>query len=71
MSFLSVPVALVLWRGDEEFPPDGTILFDRTVSKLLSAEDIAWIAGMVVYPLVGKVKNPVLSHGASSIEKAI
>src|SRR4030042_4659747 len=64
-----VPVALVLWRGDEEFPPDGTILFDRTVSKLLSAEDIAWIAGMVVYPLVGKVKKPVLSHGASSIEK--
>jgi hypothetical protein len=66
-----VSVALVLWRGDEEFPPDGTILFDRTISKLLSAEDIAWLAGMVVYSLVGKVKNFVLSHGASSIEKAI
>jgi hypothetical protein len=66
-----VPVALVLWRGDEEFPPDGTILFDRTISKLLSAEDIAWLAGMVVYPLVGKVKTPVLLHGVSSIEKAI
>jgi Domain of unknown function (DUF3786) len=66
-----VPVALVLWRGDEEFPPEGNILFDRTISKLLSAEDIAWLAGMVVYPLVGKVKNPVLPQGASSIEKAI
>lgn len=66
-----VPVALVLWRGDEEFPPDGNILFDRTISMLLSAEDIAWLAGMVVYPLVGKVKNPVPPHGAPSIEKAI
>jgi hypothetical protein len=51
-----VPVALVLWKGDEEFPPDGNILFDRTICKLLSAEDIAWLAGMVVYPLAGKVK---------------
>jgi hypothetical protein len=51
-----VPVALVLWKGDEEFPPDGNILFDRTICRLLSAEDIAWLAGMVVYPLVGKGK---------------
>jgi hypothetical protein len=51
-----VPVALVIWRGDEDFPPDGNILFDRTVSRFLSAEDIAWLAGMIVYPLVGMVK---------------
>ncbi len=48
-----VPVALILWRGDEEFTPEGTILFDRTVSRVLSAEDIAWLAGMIVYPLLG------------------
>jgi hypothetical protein len=48
-----IPVALIIWRGDEEFPPDGNILFDRTVSGYLSAEDIAWLAGMIVYPLVG------------------
>jgi hypothetical protein len=52
-----IPVALIMWRGDEEFPPDGNILFDRTVSGFLSAEDIAWLAGMIVYPLVGMVKN--------------
>ena len=52
-----VPVALVLWKGDEEFPPDGNILFDRSICRLLSAEDIAWLAGMVVYPLAGKVKG--------------
>jgi len=52
-----VPVALVLWKGDEEFPSDGNILFDRTIRRLLSAEDIAWLAGMVVYPLVGKANG--------------
>ena len=49
----TVPVALILWKGDEEFPPEGTILFDRNISGILSAEDIAWLAGMVVYPLLG------------------
>ena len=52
-----VPVALILWRGDEEFPPDGNILFDRSVAGILSAEDIAWLAGMVVYPLIGMAKK--------------
>jgi len=48
-----IPVALILWKGDDEFPPEGTILFDRTVSRVLSAEDIAWLAGMIIYPLLG------------------
>jgi Domain of unknown function (DUF3786) len=48
-----IPVALILWRGDDEFSPEGTILFDRTVSQVLSAEDIAWLAGMIIYPLLG------------------
>ena len=48
-----VPVALILWRGDDEFPPEGTILFDKSVPKVLSAEDIAWLAGMLIYPLLG------------------
>ncbi|MCJ7594235.1 MAG: DUF3786 domain-containing protein [Desulfobacterales bacterium] len=52
-----VPVALILWRGDDEFPPDGNILFDRSVAGVLSAEDIAWLAGMVVYPLIGMAKK--------------
>ena len=48
-----IPVALILWEGDDEFTPEGTILFDRTVSQILSAEDIAWLAGMIIYPLLG------------------
>jgi Domain of unknown function (DUF3786) len=46
-------VALILWKGDEEFPPEGNVLFDQNISRILSAEDIAWLAGMIVYPLIG------------------
>ena len=48
-----IPVALLIWRADDEFPPEASILFDRSIQEILSAEDIAWLAGMVVYPLVG------------------
>lgn len=52
-----VRLALIIWRGDDEFPPDGNILFDRNILKLLSAEDMAWLSGMVVYPLMGMARN--------------
>ncbi|MBW1854297.1 MAG: DUF3786 domain-containing protein [Deltaproteobacteria bacterium] len=48
-----VPIALILWEGDEDFPPEGNILFDKNISVILSAEDISLLAGMVVYPLMG------------------
>ena len=51
-----VPVALIIWRGDDEFPPEGNLLFDQNIISIFSAEDIAWLAGMVVYPLIGMAK---------------
>ncbi len=51
-AFPKVPVALILWKGDDEFPPDGNILFDRSVQEIFSAEDVAWLAGMIIYPLM-------------------
>jgi len=52
-----IPVVLLMWKGDEEFPPEGNILFDKGIYKILSAEDIAWLSAMVVYPLIGKAKE--------------
>ena len=54
-AFPYVPVALILWNGDDDFPPEGNILFDGSVVDLLSAEDAAWLAGMAVYPLIGRI----------------
>ena len=52
-----VSLLLILWKGDDEFPPEGNILFDRNIIDLISAEDIAWLCGMVVYPLMGMAKG--------------
>jgi hypothetical protein len=51
------PLALILWKGDEEFPPEGNLLFDQNISRIFSAEDVAWLAGMAVYPLIGMCKS--------------
>jgi hypothetical protein len=56
-AFPYVPVAFILWKGDDEFPPDGNILFDESVARVLSAEDTAWLAGMAVYPLIGQASS--------------
>jgi hypothetical protein len=48
---------LIIWKGDDEFPPEGNILFDRNILQILSAEDIAWLSGMVVYPLIGMTRG--------------
>lgn len=52
-----LPVLLILWQGDDEFPPEGNILFDRSIIGALSAEDIAWLCGMIIYPLVGMARQ--------------
>jgi hypothetical protein len=52
LAFPLVPVTHVLWRGDEEFPPEANILFDATISQHLSTEDIAALAGASVYRLM-------------------
>ena len=50
--FPFVPLQLILWEGDDEFEPEGNILFDASVGQMLSPEDAAWLAGMVVYRLI-------------------
>ncbi len=50
--FPRVRMRLVLWQGDEEFPPEANILFNGSISEIFSPEDIAWLAGMLVYRLI-------------------
>lgn len=38
--FPRVPLSVVLWKGDAEFPPKQSILFDETISDFLPAECI-------------------------------
>ncbi|MBW1776004.1 MAG: DUF3786 domain-containing protein [Deltaproteobacteria bacterium] len=50
--FPKVPMRLILWAGDDEFGPEANIVFDRNIGSILSPEDVAWMAGMVVYRLI-------------------
>lgn len=38
--FPKVPLAYVLWKGDEEFPPQITVMFDSTIEKHFSLDGI-------------------------------
>ncbi len=37
--FPRVPIVFFIWKGDEEFQPDGGVLFDETIRRHLSTED--------------------------------
>jgi hypothetical protein len=56
-AFSKVPVTIVLWRGDKEFPPDGNILFDSTISDYLPTEDVTIICEIIAWRLVRDLKT--------------
>jgi hypothetical protein len=50
-AFPRVPVTFVLWRGDKEFAPDGSILFDSTIPDYLPIEDITILCEVIAWRL--------------------
>jgi len=56
-AFPMVPITFVLWQGDVEFPPEGNILFDSTISSYLPAEDIIVACETVSHKLVKLLKT--------------
>ncbi len=63
-AFPRVSVALLIYAGDDEFPPEGNLLFDPNVRHYLSTEDVAVLSGMIVYPMLGAARG-----GASGDKK--
>jgi hypothetical protein len=47
-AFPFADVYLVLWRGDDEFPADASVLLGERMQGFLDAEDTAVLAGLVV-----------------------
>jgi len=52
-----VPLTLVLWKGDAEFPAEGTIMFDRTITDYLPTEDIIILCQTTSWQLVKLLKS--------------
>jgi len=49
--FKDLPVRIVLWKGDEEFSPEATILFDKSITKIFSTEDITVLSRLIAHRL--------------------
>jgi len=66
-AFRQVPITFVLWQGDEEFPPEGTIMFDSTISDYLSTEDINVLCEAIAWRLVKLLRVGGDSHSRNRI----
>ncbi len=51
-AFRQVPITLVLWQGDTELAPEGSIIFDASISDYLSTEDITVLCETITWKLV-------------------
>ena len=50
--FPRVRIFFILWKGDDEFPPNGNILFDGNIPHYLTSEDVCVLTETVVWKLV-------------------
>ncbi len=51
-AFSRVPITIILWRGDDEFAPQGNIVFDATIPDYLPTEDITVLCGTIAGRLI-------------------
>jgi len=56
-AFRRVPITIVLWRGDDEFAPEGSILFDNNITDYLSGEDIVVLCETISWRLVKSLRE--------------
>ena len=56
-AFSRVPITIALWRGDDEFGPEGSILFDSTVSEYLTNDDIHALCEGIAWKMVRALKD--------------
>lgn len=47
-----VSFVFIIWKGDEEFPPQINVVFDQSITDYLPAEDITVLANMVAVKLM-------------------
>ena len=52
-AFPHVTITIILWRGDNEFPARGDVLFDAAISQYLPTEDITVLCETIAWRLVG------------------
>ena len=61
-AFSRVPITIALWQSDEEFGPEGNIMFDSTITDYLPTEDVTVLCETIAWKLVGLAKTGGDSH---------
>lgn len=51
-TFSQVFVRMIFWKGDEELPPEASLLFDRGLTEIYSTEDVAVLLMAVVQRVI-------------------
>jgi len=51
--FFGIPVGIVFWGGDDNFPTDVNFLYDSSISKILPAEDVV----VLTQSIVGEIRK--------------
>ncbi len=59
-AFPRVPVAIVLWGGDDEFAPSASVVFDASIDDYLDAEAATVLAELATHRMI-----EAASHGAN------
>lgn len=60
-AFPMVPITIILWEGDEEFPPSVKMLFDPSVPRYLPLEDIVVISKLAATRVMKAARKAVTS----------
>ena len=55
-AFSRVPITMVIWKGDEEWSPEGSVMFDSTITDYLPTEDITILCEVITWRLVKLLK---------------
>jgi len=56
-AFSRLPITIILWQGDDEFAPEGSLLFDSSISDYLSTEDITVLCETITWRLVNSLRR--------------
>ncbi len=51
-AFPRVSITYVIWKGDDEFPVEGNVMFDSSITDYLSSEDITILCNMVAVLII-------------------
>jgi len=55
--FPEVMITCILWKGDDEFPAEGSVIFDENIAEYLTTEDIVVMCNMIAVMMIKKYNS--------------